>query len=395
MELFKEIFINKSYSYSKTMFLMLLASLLLFNISCVSNPAHVDPISNRQNDTTTAGMPSPQNTNQQNDTTTAGTPSPQSRQNNVDITEALQRAIDDAFLRVPTDAVVAVLHVAAPTQAVYEYLFGEIEHILVRNKGYNVSDRSQLDQIRIERDFQLSWEVDDTTAASIGRFVGADAVITGRIDGDGSLQRLRIRVLNTETALVMGTGSEPFASWIDSSSNTQQTPSTTNVTVSVGDIIVVGRFQWIVLEISGNRALIITQDIIDSRPYNLRNENITWANSSLRAYLNGDFFNTFNATDRARIVLTDVQNPNNPTYGTGGGVATRDRVFLLSIDEARRYFNSNSERVALLNGQPSLWWLRSPGRYSNSASRVNINGDFRMDGSGGTGGIRPALWLNL
>ena len=44
------------------------------------------------------------------------------------------------------------------------------------------------------------------------------------------------------------------------------------------------------------------------------------------------------------------------------------------------------------------WWLRSPGRYPHTATYVRSSGHIAMDGSNAfhsTGGIRPALWLNL
>ena len=50
--------------------------------------------------------------------------------------------------------------------------------------------------------------VDDRTAASIGNFAGANIVITGRVDGEGNLRRLRLRALDTTNAQVVGTASE-------------------------------------------------------------------------------------------------------------------------------------------------------------------------------------------
>jgi hypothetical protein len=54
----------------------------------------------------------------------------------------------------------------------------------------------------------MSGEVDDDTAVSIGKFIGADIIVTGRVDGEGNLRRLRLRALNTQTAQVVGAASE-------------------------------------------------------------------------------------------------------------------------------------------------------------------------------------------
>jgi hypothetical protein len=101
-----------------------------------------------------------------------------------------------------------------------------------------------------------------------------------------------------------------------------------------------------------------------------------------------------------------------------GGIDTIDKVFLLSIEEAVKYFGDsgqlqnrpknadylindqyNSARIAKFSDdEASWWWLRSPGRDSNRAAYVL---DFGyIDLSGGffnrdDGGVRPALWLKL
>jgi hypothetical protein len=73
------------------------------------------------------------------------------------------------------------------------------------NDGYIIIDRAQLDKIRQEQNFQLSGEVDDATAVSIGKFAGADIIITGKLEGNA---RLSLRALNTQTAQVIGAASE-------------------------------------------------------------------------------------------------------------------------------------------------------------------------------------------
>jgi len=56
----------------------------------------------------------------------------------------------------------------------------------------------------------MSGEIDDETAVSIGKFAGADIIVTGTVDGEGNLHRLRLRALNTQTAQVVGAASERF-----------------------------------------------------------------------------------------------------------------------------------------------------------------------------------------
>jgi hypothetical protein len=56
----------------------------------------------------------------------------------------------------------------------------------------------------------MSGEVDDNQAVSIGKFAGADVIITGAVTGSGELRRLRLRALSTESAAVLAAASERY-----------------------------------------------------------------------------------------------------------------------------------------------------------------------------------------
>lgn len=171
-----------------------------------------------------------------------------------------------------------------------------------------------------------------------------------------------------------------------------------NDKISTGSLIHFGGIFWRVLEIQDGRALIITEDIIEHKAYHSPGGEITWEHSTIRQYLNGDFYNSFSTADQSRIKETNVINNDNPNYGTAGGNNTTDNIFLLSIDEAQTYFADNSARIAVnTNGEASWWWLRSPGGNSYFAAYVGTDGGIVGNGSlvGYGSGVRPALWLNL
>jgi hypothetical protein len=122
---------------------------------------------------------------------------------------------------------------------------------------------------------------------------------------------------------------------------------------------------------------------------------------------------------------------DNRWYGTDGGNSTKDKVFLLSIEEVIKYFGDsgdlanrkgwywnwedsqdelrdgkgyyindqhNSGRVAKSNNIGYWWWLRSPGYHQYDAAGVNDDGSIFLNGYHAdypSGGVRPALWLNL
>jgi hypothetical protein len=167
--------------------------------------------------------------------------------------------------------------------------------------------------------------------------------------------------------------------------------------IRAGILFQMDGYLWRVLEVRDGKALIISEDIVGRKAYNTELMDITWADCSLRAYLNNDFYNTLSTDTQARIAETQVTNNDNPNHGTPGGANTTDKIFLLSIDEARTYFNDNAARIAYdSSGSASWWWLRSPGDGSIDAAYVVIDGRLHgHDVNSVFGGVRPALWLNL
>jgi predicted nucleic acid-binding protein len=124
-----------------------------------------------------------------------------------EIESALIKAANTVMPNLQKEAIIAIINMSSDNSEVSEFITGELEYILVNNK-FNVVDRSQLDKIRQEQKFQLSEDVDDNTAVTMGKFAGANVVITGAISGSGDMRRLRLRALDTQTARVIGVASE-------------------------------------------------------------------------------------------------------------------------------------------------------------------------------------------
>ncbi|MDR2541961.1 MAG: hypothetical protein LBC80_00700 [Treponema sp.] len=122
---------------------------------------------------------------------------------------SMERAARQIVGSIPTDSRIAIVYVAADDDNVAEFIANELEFILV-NQKLTVIDRSQLDRLRAEHQFQLSGEVDDAHAVSIGKIAGATVIITGAATGDGHLRRLRLRALDTQTAQVISAASERY-----------------------------------------------------------------------------------------------------------------------------------------------------------------------------------------
>ena len=177
--------------------------------------------------------------------------------------------------------------------------------------------------------------------------------------------------------------------------------------------------EWIVLAKEGNKVLVISKYALDCQTYNPTYTDVTWETCSLRKWLNGTFINNaFSTAEQNMIQSTTVTADKNQWYiTTSPGNNTTDKVFLLSITEANKYFKSDEARkcaptdYAIAQGAwtndsyktggraTCWWWLRSPGVYgSDLAARVLRSGNVYFDGidvNYGGGAVRPALWINL
>ena len=129
--------------------------------------------------------------------------------NQGNIVAAMNNAAQHLMSVIPKNATIAIVNVSSTDTDMSEYVANELEHILVES-SHRVVDRNELNRVRAEQAFQLSGEVDDSTIVQIGKFVGADLIITGSITGRDETRRLRLRAINTQTAEVVRTASEPF-----------------------------------------------------------------------------------------------------------------------------------------------------------------------------------------
>ncbi len=155
--------------------------------------------------------------------------------------------------------------------------------------------------------------------------------------------------------------------------------------------------EWVVLAKESSRILVISKYALDSKPYNTTGTDVTWETCSLRKWLNNEFLNTaFTAEERKRIPTVTVSADKNPSYRTNPGNSTQDKVFLLSIPEANKYFKSDEARKYAR--ATCWWWLRSPGFSSDRAAFVESNGSVSVSIGNGVGldygAVRPALWIN-
>ncbi|MGK2349489.1 DUF6273 domain-containing protein [Actinomyces sp. W5033] len=205
-------------------------------------------------------------------------------------------------------------------------------------------------------------------------------------------------------------------------------PTTDYATAHKGDVVTLGTWEqdadptngaepleWIVLDRIDDHLLLLTANVIASRPYHhVPFEAITWADSDLRAWLNTDFLTRALTPDEQDLVEpTVLDNPDQSVTGTEGGAPTTDRVLALSETDAVIYLSADWDRewtgqatVVPAAASPALytddeghadWWLRSPGGDDYAAQYVSAAGAPVTAGIAVDAelGVRPALWLSL
>jgi curli biogenesis system outer membrane secretion channel CsgG len=103
----------------------------------------------------------------------------------------------------PENASVAILSVATRDQNEASLIINELEYMLVGSKRFKIVDRKSLDTIRSEQNFQMSGEVSDDSAISIGQMLGASVVITGSVTESGSAKSLSLKALDVQTSEIV------------------------------------------------------------------------------------------------------------------------------------------------------------------------------------------------
>ena len=150
--------------------------------------------------------------------------------------------------------------------------------------------------------------------------------------------------------------------------------------------------EWQILSKEKNKILVISRYSLEKMRFGSSNN---WKNSYIRHWLNNDFYNNAFSEDEKKSINS---------FGD-------DNIFLLSKEEAEKYFANNDARMCKAteyalsehawrddNGN-ICWWLRSPDHFhidNNCVYYVNNVGFIRSTSVDDDDCVvRPALWINL
>ena len=225
--------------------------------------------------------------------------------------------------------------------------------------------------------------------------------------------------------------------------------------------------EWILLSKEDDRALLLSKYGLDNKAYDDLDDvgkrfpgeegdnayidkdgelkyykseliNVTWEDSTLRSWMNNDFYNeVFDDSQKNKIIETLLVNSDNPNpdYGTSGGNDTYDKVFLLtSEDVTNEAYGFNEDPAELDIARRCLpttyaaekgvgmewmtsgmggpypedmsdypeggficnWWLRSPGTDAAHKESVRFYGRiFENEVCSVTIAVRPAIYIDI
>jgi hypothetical protein len=165
--------------------------------------------------------------------------------------------------------------------------------------------------------------------------------------------------------------------------------------------------EWIVLAKEDGKALLISKDCLDFRPFHNQNSSVTWESCTLRTWLNNTFYSTAFGTKYNKLILSS-------TISNVGCGNTVDKVFLLSQSEVLTYFSSNGARQAKATKYAqalgaevsqytysSQWMLRTPGYIDSVPMFVRLPGDLSSHNDHYSyekqeyTSVRPAIWVDI
>lgn len=182
--------------------------------------------------------------------------------------------------------------------------------------------------------------------------------------------------------------------------------------------------EWIVLDKTENELLVISKYALNYGSFQKRSSDgfldgaPSWEKSRIREWLNDKFLSiAFSELEQSVILKKtviadyyyDESSDLNPEIDIEKGADTEDKVFLLGIDEVRKYFPSNSDRLCKTTyysndefwdldymGGNCEWWLRSIIRPHGLVALVSSSGDI-SENICWTDFIciRPAMWISL
>jgi len=120
--------------------------------------------------------------------------------NELSIYDVIEKSSKKIAEEIPKGSRVAIVAFESENDNLSDYIMEELTGALF-DRGIEVADRQNLSFVYKELNFQMSGDVSDESAKSIGKFLAADMVITGNLTKLDNVYRYRTSTINVETAM--------------------------------------------------------------------------------------------------------------------------------------------------------------------------------------------------
>ena len=322
---------------------------------------------------------------------------------------------------------------------VFTALFEDVEFTAGNWEQYSVGDQIQFGnypQSRVDdADLVSALEAESSPWVSYGYYSGTDNSTNGQMTPGDYMKYRDVLYGGNKYRCVCFTAYRPFFTGVAADD------TGTSYAYQVTNGYYVNEHYWFEFEplvwrvLDPRAGFIMSEKVIDAQPYSnyiLTYNSLTYGDSdmlhyansyyysSVREWLNSDFYNTaFTSDQQQNIEVTRIKNNCfAPAYSELDSPASNDKVYLLSYwdimetaygfdastgnwDTARRGQSTDYEKcmgnpesdLSMLQGN-CLWWLRSPSNLTDCSCHINCDGSFGgYSFPGSIGGIRPACRL--
>lgn len=166
---------------------------------------------------------------------------------------------------------------------------------------------------------------------------------------------------------------------------------------------------WKVLDVDEDKALVISEKLLDSKAHVEENVAYQWigfASNSVYSDINTWLNDSSESGFVAQYGLGSVAMVSVSHYTEGSNLiperTSKEKVFLLSKTEVETYFSDDTSRIAnLFSGEKGTWYLRTPA-YNTATARgntycyyVDSDGSIKDTNAFSSLRIRPAFWISL
>lgn len=161
-----------------------------------------------------------------------------------------------------------------------------------------------------------------------------------------------------------------------------------------GDVVAFGKQKWIVLDKNKKNSSVCLMKLDGEKKllYHPREEKVNWETCDVRTYLNTDYLQKrFTPEEQSMILTTEVPAAVNAAYPVDSGNATKDKIFILSSREVKKYKKILSDRGNNMR-------LRTPGKEEMTTEFVSGLGEvveygYPVNKPGVP--VHPVMWVTV